>query len=220
MQTSVSRPAPPVAALVVAQDEVIRLGLRMLLLRHVPAVRAVLEAQDRYEAIKFAGTSHYDIAVVHVTRHNASDAYTVVGDIASRRPDMPFILYTDDPTAAAYCERMALRCERLAPGPGIARNLLRAMGTLLPQHFSFGGGTPPRGKGGPACVATKLTCREREILTFVASGHASKEIAQLLGVSLRTVESHRSSICAKLGVRTVAELTKAALKAGFTSLDE
>jgi FixJ family two-component response regulator len=65
-----------------------------------------------------------------------------------------------------------------------------------------------------------LTAREREVLSRVASGEPSRRIAQALRISLRTVESHRSRVCAKLGVRTVAGLTKVAVNAGLTPLNE
>jgi DNA-binding NarL/FixJ family response regulator len=61
----------------------------------------------------------------------------------------------------------------------------------------------------------QLTARERQVLVGVASGHTNREIALRLGISHRTVESHRESLMRKLGVRTVAGLTRLALEAGL-----
>jgi DNA-binding NarL/FixJ family response regulator len=61
----------------------------------------------------------------------------------------------------------------------------------------------------------QLTSRERQVLVGVAGGRTNKEIAQELGISHRTVESHRESLMRKLDVYTVAGLTKIALEEGL-----
>lgn len=63
-----------------------------------------------------------------------------------------------------------------------------------------------------------LTVREREILQRIAEGHSTKEIAANLGLSQKTVETHRQKIMEKLGLYSVAELTKYAVREGITSL--
>jgi DNA-binding NarL/FixJ family response regulator len=61
----------------------------------------------------------------------------------------------------------------------------------------------------------QLTTREREILTFVAQGHTSKEISSLLSISPRTVEHHRANMMEKLGINDVAGLTRYAVRQGI-----
>lgn len=61
----------------------------------------------------------------------------------------------------------------------------------------------------------ELTDRQREILQLIVEGRANKEIADILHVSIKTVEFHRARIMTRLGVRTVAELTKVALQQGL-----
>jgi two-component system, NarL family, response regulator NreC len=61
----------------------------------------------------------------------------------------------------------------------------------------------------------QLTGREREVLLGIARGRTNKEIAAELGISHRTVESHRESLMRKLQIRTVAELTRFAIGAGI-----
>jgi two-component system response regulator NreC len=65
--------------------------------------------------------------------------------------------------------------------------------------------TPPRAH---AATAEALSGREREVLRLVALGHTNAEIAQMLFVSVRTVESHRASLQRKVGVRSRAELVR------------
>ncbi|MFO7586995.1 MAG: LuxR C-terminal-related transcriptional regulator, partial [Gemmatimonadota bacterium] len=60
-----------------------------------------------------------------------------------------------------------------------------------------------------------LTGRELEVLRLVAAGRSNKQIASELGISRRTVESHRESLMRKLGIRTVAGLTRFALEEGL-----
>jgi len=73
---------------------------------------------------------------------------------------------------------------------------------------------PPTGVAAP-----RLTAREREVLQLLAEGLSSKEIAERLSLSVRTVENHRRQIMERLGLRSVAALTKYAVKQGLTSLD-
>ena len=65
---------------------------------------------------------------------------------------------------------------------------------------------------------TVLGSRERQVLALLAEGKRSSEIAGELHISLATVEAHRRNIMRKLGLHTVAELTKYAIRAGLTSL--
>jgi DNA-binding NarL/FixJ family response regulator len=61
-----------------------------------------------------------------------------------------------------------------------------------------------------------LTAREREVLGLVAAGRSNKEIAAQLGISPRTVESHRESLTRKLSIRSIAGLTRFAIEVGLT----
>jgi len=71
----------------------------------------------------------------------------------------------------------------------------------------------------PDSVFSVLTNREREVLQLVAEGHTTKQIASMLHVSVKTIESHRQNLMDKLEIRSVAELTKYAIREGLTSLD-
>jgi DNA-binding NarL/FixJ family response regulator len=64
-----------------------------------------------------------------------------------------------------------------------------------------------------------LTAREREVLQLIAEGHSTNAMATILGISAKTVESHRQHIKEKLKISTVAELTKYAVREGLTSLE-
>jgi DNA-binding NarL/FixJ family response regulator len=64
-----------------------------------------------------------------------------------------------------------------------------------------------------------LTDREREVLQLLAEGHTMKVVAERLSISVKTVETHRRQISDKLGIRTLIDLTKYAIREGITFFD-
>jgi DNA-binding NarL/FixJ family response regulator len=68
-------------------------------------------------------------------------------------------------------------------------------------------------------VSPALTKREREVLQLIAEGKSTKDIASHLYVSIKTIETHRKQIMDKVGLNSVAELTKYAIREGLTSLE-
>jgi len=66
---------------------------------------------------------------------------------------------------------------------------------------------------------SELTNREREVLQLLAEGRSTKQIAESLHVSVKTIETHRRQIMEKLDIHSIAELTKYALREGLTSLE-
>jgi two-component system NarL family response regulator len=72
-----------------------------------------------------------------------------------------------------------------------------------------------------ACVSptVALGARERETLQLIAEGHTSREIGELLHISVKTVEVHRQNIMNKLDLHSIAELTKYAIREGLTRLE-
>ena len=66
----------------------------------------------------------------------------------------------------------------------------------------------------------KLTDREREVLQLIAEGHSNRGIAELLSISVKTVETHRAHLMDKLGIHNRAELIKYAIRKGVISLDQ
>jgi len=73
--------------------------------------------------------------------------------------------------------------------------------------------------GGQKDPFAQLTEREREVLTLIASGRSNKEIAMRLGIGVRTIETHRERIMRRLGIHSVAGLTKFAIANGLISLE-
>ena len=75
------------------------------------------------------------------------------------------------------------------------------------QTFRRDGRPPPEGE--------QLTIREKQVLKLIAEGRSSKEIAELLGISSRTVDNHRANIMAELNLKRTAELVRYAISRGY-----
>ena len=80
-----------------------------------------------------------------------------------------------------------------------------------------GEGPEPGGADGGADEA-RLTSREREVLQLVGEGRSSPEIARALGISVKTIEGHRSRLMGKLGVSNVAGLVRSAVRLGLVQV--
>jgi DNA-binding NarL/FixJ family response regulator len=72
-----------------------------------------------------------------------------------------------------------------------------------------------RGQQKPPAESGQLSIREREIIKLVAEGKSSKEIAELLAVSVRTIDRHRANIMDKLDLKNAADLTRYAIRKGY-----
>ena len=72
-----------------------------------------------------------------------------------------------------------------------------------------------KGEGKPFSEIDPLTTREREVVKLIAEGKSSKEIADLLSISARTVDSHRANIMEKLNLKKAADLVKYAIQKGY-----
>jgi DNA-binding NarL/FixJ family response regulator len=72
----------------------------------------------------------------------------------------------------------------------------------------------------PRAFLSELTARQAEVLKMIAEGHATKEIAQRLNISVKTVETHRAQIMERLNIHDIAGLVRYALRVGLVKLDE
>jgi DNA-binding NarL/FixJ family response regulator len=91
-----------------------------------------------------------------------------------------------------------------------------AQGGTFFQTSQDGRRMPPRPSGEHAASSplARLTTREREVLQLVAEGKANKQTADVLGISIKTVEKHRQNLMTKLRIHDTAGLTRYAIGAG------
>lgn len=153
------------------------------------------------DALKKIKAANRDIKVLILTMHR--DSEYLRHSIASGADG--YLLKSDaDPELFSAIEH--LRQGRSYISPRLAEDVAGH----LPR--SWQGGTP-------AAETEPLTPREREILTLVAGGKASKDIAGTLFISVRTVENHRANIMKKLNISTTAGIVRYAILKGYIPED-
>ncbi len=198
-----------------------REGLAVLLARQ-PGWRIVATAGDGAEAIRLADEHKPDLAVLDVAMPGVSGIEAAEG-IRGVSPDTRIIalsMYGDlhyrqrmfDAGADAY----VLKNEAGAQLEQAIHAVLRGETFISPALSESQAPHPQR------CAELdqgRLTEREREVLCRLAQGQRTKEIARELGISAKTVETHRSRLMLKLGIDNLVGLVKFAIRAGLVSTD-
>jgi DNA-binding NarL/FixJ family response regulator len=105
-----------------------------------------------------------------------------------------------------------------------AEQVISAVEALGNNMASFGSGSDERRPAATVVAANdfslpKLTSRQREIIRLVAGGKSTKDVAEALGLSVKTVETHRANIMARLNIHSVGELIRYAIRNGLASVD-
>jgi two-component system response regulator NreC len=202
--------------IVLADDHaVVRSGLRMIL-ENQPGWQVVAEARDADAAIEAVREERPDVLVLDLKMPGRS-SLDALAELRERFPRTRTVMLTmeADPAiaqqalaagAAAYVLKEAADSELVQAVRAVA-----AGGSYLDP--SLGAALAAPGPG--ARSVAHLSRRELDVLRLIALGHTNAEIAELLGLSLRTVESHRAHIQGKTLRSTRAELVDLALRAGL-----
>jgi DNA-binding NarL/FixJ family response regulator len=133
----------------------------------------------------------------------------------SMNAERQYVIAMLDAGAVGYLLKNAASEELLVALEAIARGetyLSPAIAGSVVKHVR---GESPAGTG----PKRPLSAREREVVQLVAHGKSSKEIAAILHIAVPTVDTYRRQIMDKLNLRTIAELTKYAIREGLTSAD-
>jgi len=213
-----------IRVLIADDHRIMREGLRSLL-EQEDDLELVGETQNGREAVQLARKLLPTIAVLDVampdlngmeaTRQILRQAPKVKVLALSMHSDRRFILGMIEAGASGYLLKDCAYEElvtalRAVAGGGIYLSP-RIAGLVVKERL--------KSQSDPAAAsAASLTAKEREVVQLIAEGHSTKEIADILGVSVKTVETHRQRVQTKLNCRSVADLTKFALREGLTSL--
>ena len=219
-------PARTIRILLADDQQLTRAGLRSLLERE-PDLQVVAEAGDGQQAVKLAGEQQPDVVVMDVampelngieaTRRIIATSPDVKVIGLSMHSDGQYVLEMLRAGATGYLLKDCAQ-EDLAQAVRIVQANLTFLSPGLAGAVVRDFVEPAAGEGVPA-GAPELTPREVEVLTLLAQGQATKEIAHTLGVSVKTVETHRQHIMEKLGETSVAALTRFAIQRGLVKLD-
>jgi len=213
-----------VRVLLADDHQLLRDALRALLEKEA-TLEIVGETGDGLEVVNLARQTRPDVVCMDINMPGMNGIETTRRLIAacpdvkvialSALTDQRYVLDMIDAGASAYVSKAAASDELLHAIKAVRNGknyfCADAAGALMSALLVKNG--KPEQSG-----AASLGARERQVLQLVAEGHSSPRISELLHISPATVEVHRRNIMRKLGLRTVAELTKHAIREGIVSL--
>jgi len=210
--------------IILADDhKIVRQGLRTLL-EQEHDLEVVAEAEDGRMAVRLArelspevvimDVSMPDLNGIEATRQVLAESPGVKVIGLSMHSDRRFVMNMLKAGASGYLLKDSAFEELASAIRTVLANkiyLSTEIANIVVKDYLQG--------GGDESVFSVLTPREREVLQLMAEGRSSRQIADHLNISIKTVETHRMQIMHKLEIYSVAELTKYAIREGLSSLD-
>jgi DNA-binding NarL/FixJ family response regulator len=209
----------PIRVLVADDHTIVRSGIRHVL-EGEPGFEVVGEASNGNEAVSLTAELHPDVVVLDISMPGESGLQVAAQLRTISSPPRVLILSMHD-NPEYVIESIRAGAHGYLLKDTAATELRTAVRAVCRGESYF---SPPvatrlsaavRREHERATPLEQLSGREREVLEGIARGRTNKEIAAELGISYRTVETHRESLMKKLQIRTVAELTRFALGAGI-----
>jgi DNA-binding NarL/FixJ family response regulator len=214
-----------IRVLLADDHNIVREGLRSLLEKD-PEIEVVAMADNGRTAVQLARDLKPDVAVLDIAMPEMN------GIEATRRisrddPEIRVLALSMHSARRFVTEALSAGAKGYLLKDCAAEELVRAIrtvagnetylspkvaGLIVKDYLKHSPDSAPS-------VESCLTNREREILQLIAEGESTKEIAFKIGVSIKTVETHRQQIMKKLNLHSVAELTRYAIREGLTPLD-
>jgi DNA-binding NarL/FixJ family response regulator len=214
-----------IRVLLADDHKIVREGL-MSLLEKEPDIDVVAMADNGRTAVQLAGELKPDVAVLDIAMPEMN------GIEATRRisrddPEIKVLALSMHSARRFVTEALSAGAKGYLLKDCAAEELVRAIRTVAGNETYLS----PKVAGlivkdylkhSPETTLSENSCltnREREILQLIAEGESTKEIAFKIGVSIKTVETHRQQIMKKLNLHSVAELTRYAIREGLTPLN-
>ncbi|HJZ66664.1 MAG TPA: response regulator transcription factor [Blastocatellia bacterium] len=203
----------------------VRAGIRALVER-IPEAKVIGEAKDGREALRFVREQNPDLVLMDIAMPglNGLDA---TARIAKEFPDVRVIILSMYSNDEYVLEAINAGAVGYLPKRSVAGELERAIkavgrgekyfSPLVSKHIVVDGGG--RISPGRAMVG-QLTPRQREILQLIAERHSTKQIADILEISVKTVETHRAQLMERLDIHDVPGLVRFAIRNKLVSLDQ
>jgi len=199
--------------------KVVRQGTRALL-STVPEWKIVGEADNGRDAVSLTAELKPDIVILDIgmPELNGLDA---TRQIKKKLPETEVLIFTGQETEELVHDVFDSGARSYIMKTDAADHLIDAIKALSEhKHFFtsriseivFARYIQEKGTLEGAPEKSRITDREREIVQLLAEGKSSKEIATMLGISVRTVETHRAAIMKKLGLKSFSELIRYAVR--------
>ena len=209
--------------IIIAEDHtILRDGLQAMLSFH-PEFNVVGTAGDGLEAIRRVESHQPDLLLIDLSmpRMSGMDA---IRDIKKRFPRTRIIALTVHKTDEYILATLQAGADGYVLKDASREELILAIRTVLEGNPYLSPGVSQKviegylnGKkvGTPLTAYDSLSAREKEVLKLIAEGYKNREIAELLCISLKTVEKHRANLMKKLDLHNAAALTSLALEKGL-----
>jgi len=206
----------PTRILLADDHLVVREGLRSLL--EASGFKVVGEARDGREALKLARMLEPEVTVMDIGMPglNGVDACR---ELLREVPEMRIIVLTVHGEDAYVIEALRSGARGYVLKTQAGSDLVRAIGEVTQGRIylspSVSSAVVQAFLAGSTSPADPLTPREREVLQLVAEGRSTKEVAGILGVSVKTAETHRTRLMTKLDIHHTAGLVHYAIRRGL-----
>jgi len=206
----------PTRILLADDHLVVREGLRSLL--EAAGFKVVGEARDGREALKLARMLEPEVTVMDIGMPglNGVDACR---ELLREVPEMRIIVLTVHGEDAYVIEALRSGARGYVLKTQAGSDLVRAIGEVTQGRIylspSVSSAVVQAFLAGSTTPADPLTPREREVLQLVAEGRSTKEVAGILGVSVKTAETHRTRLMTKLDIHHTAGLVHYAIRRGL-----
>jgi DNA-binding NarL/FixJ family response regulator len=197
----------------------VRRGLR-LVLDSEPDLEVVAEAGDGAEAVERALRNGIDLAVLDVTMPRMT-GIQAVRELGRRKPELKTLILSMHDNEQYFFEALKAGAAGYVLKSSADRDLVEACrAAMRGEPFLYPGAVTALirdflARDDGDTELEPLTPRELEILKLIAEAHSTKEIADILVISPKTVERHRANILGKLGMRDRVELTRYAIRRGL-----
>ncbi|MGW5864189.1 response regulator [Streptomyces sp. NPDC055239] len=220
--TSKSKPQSNKTRILLADDHaLVRRGVR-LILDGERDLEVVAEAGDGAEAVALARTHEVDLAVLDIAMPRMT-GLQAARELAALKPGVRVLMLTMHDNEQYFFQALKAGASGYVLKSVADRDLVAACrAAMRDEPFLYPGAVTAlirnyldRVHHGEEPPDQVLTAREEEVLKLVAEGHSSKEIAEMLFISIKTVHRHRANLLHKLGLRNRLELTRYAIRAGL-----
>ena len=210
----------PITRVVLADDHtLVRSGIRRILEAH-PGFEVVGEAADGVEALALVRETVPDVIVLDLNMPG-SGGLDALPALKLAQPSLKVVVLSMHAGREYVSRAMKGGADAYLLKDSAVQDLVAAVEAVLVGRSYFSPSIQAlmaellRGDAREPSRGTTLTDREREVLGWLARGLSSKEVAQRLDISVRTVETHRANLMQKLGVKSVALLIQVALREGI-----
>ncbi|MGQ0719904.1 MAG: response regulator [Pseudonocardiales bacterium] len=199
----------------------VRGGLR-LILDGEPDLVVVAEAGDGAEAVELSSGGDVDLAILDIAMPRMT-GLQAAREMSRRAPGVRILMLSMYDNEQYFFEALKAGASGYVLKSVADRDLVEACrAAMRGEPFLYPGAITAlirdylqRNRQGERIPDSILTPREEEIVKLVAEGHSSKEIADTLVISAKTVDRHRANILQKLGMRDRLDLTRFAIRAGL-----